>query len=133
MNQFTLKKNIFEVFNRVNSDLIDRNLDDLNNDFKYLFLIPLFPVYDVDWGGTNNLSAIINRGQQQKNLLSDKLFILNNLLTKIAILNIINTDSATATQTPFNTLFDTKSMIKFYAINSSFLLACHYFKECNKD
>ncbi len=48
MCRSTLKRNVFETFDRANSDLIDYNLDDLDNDFKYLFLTLLLPVHNVD-------------------------------------------------------------------------------------
>ncbi len=62
MSRSTLERNALEAFDRANPDLIDRNLDDLDDDFVYLFPTPPFPVYGVDWRGTNNLSAIIDRG-----------------------------------------------------------------------
>ena len=40
--------------------------------------------------------------------------------------DIVNIDSARATQTLFNTLFDIKSMANFYAMSSSFSLAYYY-------
>ena len=52
--------------------------------------------------------------------------IPNNLLAKITIQDIINADSARATQTLFNTLFDTESIINFYVMGSSSSLACYY-------
>ncbi len=62
MSRSTLERNLLEAFDKVNPDLIDCNLDDLDNDFKYLFPTPPLLVYGVDWRGTNNLSAIIDRG-----------------------------------------------------------------------
>lgn len=63
MSRFTLKKNALETFDRANLDLIDRNLDDLENDFKNLFPTSPLPVHGINWRETNNLSAIINRSQ----------------------------------------------------------------------
>ncbi len=56
--------------------------------------------------------------------------IPNHPLAEIAMQDIINADSARATQTPFNTLVDTESMANFYVVGSCFLLACHYSEEC---
>ena len=63
MSWSILEKNALKTFDKANPDLIDRNLDDLDNDFKYLFPTPLLLLHSIDWRGTNNLSAIINRGQ----------------------------------------------------------------------
>ncbi len=63
MSWFILEKNELEAFDRANLDLIDHNLDDLDNDFEYLFPTPLLLIHGIDWRKTNNLSAIINRGQ----------------------------------------------------------------------
>lgn len=57
------KKNAFNAFNLANLDLIDCNLNDLDNDFGYLFLTFLFLVYSTDWGRTNNPLVTIDRGQ----------------------------------------------------------------------
>lgn len=46
--------------------------------------------------------------------------------------DIINTNSAKATQTIFNTFIDIKSIANFYAISFIFLLA-YYNSEKNKD
>ena len=129
MSRSILEKNALEVFDRAHLDLIDCNLDDLDNDFEYLFRIPLFLVYCVNWRRTNNLSAIIDRSQQRRDLLSDSMFILNDSLAEIAMQDIGNADSVRATQTPFITLFDTKTMANFYAIICSFSLACYYFEK----
>lgn len=58
-----MERNTLKAFDRANIDVIDRILDDLDNDFKYLFPTPLFLVYGVDWEKINNLSTIIDRGQ----------------------------------------------------------------------
>lgn len=56
--------------------------------------------------------------------------IPNDFLAKAVIYeNIVNTDSAKPAQTSFNILFDIKSMANFYAIGSSFSLACYYSKK----
>ncbi len=47
-------------------------------------------------------------------------------LTEITMQDIINADNARATQTPFNSLFDMKSMANFYAMSSSSPLTCHH-------
>ncbi len=129
MSRSTLEKNTLEALDRINPDLIDCNLNDLDNDFKYLFPTSLLLIHGINQRGTNNLSAIINRGQQRGDLPSDSMSIPNDLLAKIERQDIVNADSARATQTPFNTLFDTESMANFYAIGSNSLLARHYFAE----
>lgn len=49
MSWSVLKRDALETFNRATTlDAIERNLDDLDNDFQYLFPIILFPVYNVD-------------------------------------------------------------------------------------
>ncbi len=63
MSRSTLERKALEAFDRANPDLIDRNLDDLDDDFEYLFPTPPLPVHGVDWRRTNNLSDIIDRGQ----------------------------------------------------------------------
>ncbi len=63
MSRSTLERNALEAFDRANPDLIDHNLDDLDDDFEYLFPILPFLVYGIDWKGTNNLSAIIDKDQ----------------------------------------------------------------------
>ncbi len=127
MSRSTLEKNALEAFDRANPDLIDRNLDDLDDDFKYLFPTHLLPVHGVDWRGTNNLSAIIDRSQQGGDLLSDSISIPDDPLAEIAMQDIVNADSARATQTSSNTLFDTESMANFYAMGSSSPLAWQSF------
>ncbi len=129
MSRSTLKKNVLEAFNKVNSDLIDSNLDDLDNDFEYLFLTPPLLVHGVDWRRTNNISVIIDRSQQGADLLSDSISIPNDPLVEIAMQDIVNADSARATQNPFNTLFNTESMANFYTMSSSSPLACHHSEE----
>ena len=132
MSQSTLESNTLETFDRANPDLIDHNLDDLDNDFEYLFPTPPLLVHSVGWEKTNDLSAIIDRGQYQEDLPSDNIFIPNNPLAKIAMQDIVNINSARATQTLFNILFDTKNIANFYIISSSSLLA-HYYSEERKD
>ncbi len=131
MSRSTLERDILEAFDRANPDLIDRDLDDLDNDFEYLFPTLLLPVHDVGWRGTNDLLAIIDRGQHRGNLPSDNISIPNDLLAEIAMQDIVNADSATrATQTPFNTSFDIESMVNFYVMGSSFPLACYHSEKC---
>lgn len=49
MNQFILERNVFEVFNKATSlNTIEYNLDDLNNNFEYLFLTISLLIYDVN-------------------------------------------------------------------------------------
>ncbi len=48
MNRSTLERNALEAFDRANPNLIDRNLDDLDNDFEYLFPTSPLPVHGVD-------------------------------------------------------------------------------------
>lgn len=56
MNKSILEKNELEVFDKTNfyygrlldPDIIGDDLDNLDNNFKGLFSIPLFTVYDVD-------------------------------------------------------------------------------------
>ena len=55
--------------------------------------------------------------------------ISNDPLAEIAMQNIVNANSAKATQTPFNTSFDTESMTNFYAMGFSFPLAYYYSEE----
>ena len=47
MSYFTLKRDVFKVFDKVNLDLMNHNLDDLNNDFKYLIPTPPLLVHGV--------------------------------------------------------------------------------------
>lgn len=96
MSWSTLKRNVFEAFNKANPDMIDRNLDNLNDDFKYLFLTLPFPVHGVGQGGINDLLAIINRHKHQGNLSNDNMSILNDLLAEIAMQDIVNADSTRA-------------------------------------
>ncbi len=93
MSRSTLEKNTLETFDRANPDLIDRNLDDLDNDFEYLVLTSPLSVHGVDWRRTNNLSAIINRGQQGGDLPSDSMSIPDDPLAEIAMQDIINADN----------------------------------------
>lgn len=64
MSWSTLKKNMLKAIDKVNLDLIDHNLYNLDDDFEYLFPTPLFLIYSINWGETNNLSAIIDKSQQ---------------------------------------------------------------------
>ncbi len=130
MSWSTREKDVLETFDRANLDLIDCNLDDLDDDSKYLFLTLLLPVYGIGWGGTNDLSVIIDRSQQRENLLSDNMSIPNNPLAEIAMQDIVNADSARAIQTPFNTSFDIESIANFYVMGSSSSLAFYYSEEC---
>ncbi len=118
-----------KLFDRANPDMIDCDLDDLDDDFEYLFSTPLLLVYSVGWGRTNDLPAIINRGQHRGDLPSDNMSIPNDPLAEIAIQNIVNADSARTTQTPFNTSFDTESITNLYAMGSSSPLACDHSEE----
>ncbi len=129
MSWSNLEKNALKAFDRANPNLIDCNLDDLDNNFKYLFLTLPLPVYSIDWRRTNNLLAIINKDQQEGDLLSNSMSIFNDPLAEIAIQDIVNADSVKATQISFNTLFDTESMVNFYVIGSSSPLACHHSEE----
>ncbi len=113
MSRSTLERNMLEAFDRANPNLINRNFDDLDDDFEYLFPTLPLSVYSVDWKGTNNLSTIIDRGQQGGDLPIDSISIPNNPLAEIAMQDIINANSARATQTPFNTLFDMENMVNF--------------------
>lgn len=124
-----MEKNIFKACNRANPNLMDYNLDNIDNDFKYLFPTSLFLVYRVDWKETNNLLAIIDKSQQCKELLNDSMSIPNNLLAEIAMQDIIYINSIEATQISFNILFNMESIANFYIISSSSTLACHYFKK----
>ncbi len=123
-----MKKDALEAFDKANPDLIDQNLDDLDNNFKYLFLTLPLPVHAVGWEGVNDLQAIIDRGQHWIDLSNDNMSIPNDLLAEIAMHDIVNADSARATQTSFNTSFNSESMVNFYAIGSSSYLA-YYFSE----
>lgn len=62
-------------------------------------------------------------------LLIDNMSIFNDLLVEIVMEDLVNVNSTGVIQTPFNISFDIKSMANFYAIYSSFLLACYYFQE----
>lgn len=55
MSQSILARDRPKIFDRTNVDLIDCDLDDLDDNFKYLFPTSLFPVYDINRGETNNL------------------------------------------------------------------------------
>ncbi len=48
MSRSTLERDALEAFDRANPDLIDRDLDDLDDDFEYLFLTPPLLVHGVD-------------------------------------------------------------------------------------
>ncbi len=88
---------MLEAFDRANLNLIDYNMDDLDNDFEYLFPTPPLPIHGINWKGTNDLSAIIDRRQQRKNLPSDSMSISDNPLAEIAMQDIVNADSVRAT------------------------------------
>lgn len=45
---FTLEKNMLEAFDGANPNLINHNLDDLDNNFKYLFPTFLSSIHDID-------------------------------------------------------------------------------------
>lgn len=48
MSQFILKKDMFKAYDRVNSpNVIGCNLNNLDNDFKYLFQTPFFLVHNI--------------------------------------------------------------------------------------
>ncbi len=57
------------------------------------------------------------------------MFIPDDPLAEIVIQDIVNADSARATQTFFNTLFNMESMANFYIMGSSSPLACHNSEE----
>lgn len=49
MSWSILERDMLETFNRATTlDIIERNLDDLDNDFQYLFPTIPFLVYDID-------------------------------------------------------------------------------------
>lgn len=50
--------------------------------------------------------------------------IPDNPLAKLIIQDIFSANSAKATKSCFNTLFDIKNIANFYAIGFSFLLTC---------
>ncbi len=129
MSQSTLERDALEAFDKANPDLIDCNLDDLNDDFEYLFPTPLLLVHSVGWGETNDLPAIIHKGQHRRDLPSDNMSIPDDPLAEIAMQDIVNADSARATQTSFNTSFNIESMANFYAIGSSSFLTCYHSEE----
>ncbi len=85
MSQFILERNTLEAFDRANLDLIDCDLSDLDKDFEYLFPTLPFSMHGVGWGGTNDLPAIINRGQHRGDLPSDNMSIPDDLLAEIAM------------------------------------------------
>lgn len=62
--------------------------------------------------------------------MSNNIFILNNLLAKAIIQDIINANSAKVLQNSFITSFYTKIIANFFAIGSSSFLAYHYSKKC---
>lgn len=62
MSQSILERNVFEAFDKANSlNAIKPNLNDLDNDFEYLFQTSSLSVHDVSWERTNNLPANINK------------------------------------------------------------------------
>lgn len=48
ISRFILEKNAFKTLDKVNLNLIDCNLDNLDNNFEYLFLTSLLAIYSVD-------------------------------------------------------------------------------------
>lgn len=120
---------MFQTFDITNPDLIDHDLNNLDNNFEYSFLTSYLLIYDVDQRRINNLSAIIDTGQQCEDLPNDSISISSNLLAKIAIQDIVNIDSARVTETPFNTSFNIENIVNFYIIGSSFHLTYHHFEE----
>lgn len=86
MSQSVLERDAFEAFDRANNrNAIKHNLNDLDNDFEYLFQTSSLPVYGIGWGKTNNLSASIDRGQLERDIPSDSMSIPNNLFAEAAI------------------------------------------------
>lgn len=123
MNQSVLERDLLKAFDKThNPDIIKHNLNDLDNDFEYLFQTFSLLVHDVGQEITNNLSANINRNQQQRDIPNENMSILDHLLAKAAIQDIINADSNKTAQTFFHTLFNTESMANFYVIGFSSLL-----------
>lgn len=118
-----LERDALEAFDRATNP--DPNLNDLDDDFEYLFPTLPLPVYDVDWG----LSADIDRGQQRKDTPSDSMSILDDPLAELAMQDVISANSARAAEPSFNTSFDTESIANFYAMGSSSPLTCHYSEE----
>ena len=116
MTWSTLERDVLEAFDKANLDLINYDLNNLDNNFGYLFLTPPFLVYDVSLGGINNLP-------------SDNMSIFNNLSAEIAIYNIVSANSTKATQISFNILFDIESMTNFYVMRFNYLLTCYYFEK----
>ena len=47
------EKNVLETFDKATN--LNPNLNDLDDDFEYLFLILLFPVHDIGWGPSANI------------------------------------------------------------------------------
>lgn len=123
MSQAILKRDALEAFDKATNP--DPNLNDLDDNFEYLFPTLSLPVHDIDWGPP----ADIDKGQQQKDTPSDSMSIYNDPLAELAMQDIISANSARATEPFFNTLFDTESMANFYAMGSCSLLTCHHFKE----
>lgn len=54
--------------------------------------------------------------------------ILNDLLVKVVMQDIINANSIRAMQNSFNTLFNIKSIANFYAMGFNLPLVCYYFE-----
>lgn len=97
---------------------------------EYLFQTLFFLVYSISWQKTNNLPINIDKNSQQRDILSNSIFISNNPLVKTKIQDIVNANSAKAIQMSFNTLFDIKNIANFYIIGSSSFLACDHSKKC---
>lgn len=86
MTQSVLKRNALEAFDRANNpNAIKYNLNDLDNDFEYLFQTSSLPVYGIGWGRTNNLSASIDRGQLERDIPSDSMSIPNDPFAEAAM------------------------------------------------
>ena len=112
MSQSILERDTFEAFDKVNPDLIGCNLDDLNNDFEYLFPTPPLRMHGVS--------------QYRRDLLSDNISIPDDPLAEIVMQDIVNADSIRASQILFNTLYDIENMANFYAMGFSSSLACYH-------
>ena len=95
MSCSVLERDSLEPFDRAtSSDMIKHNLNDLDNEFEYLFQTLSFLVHDVGWERTNNLLANINKNQQRKDTLSNIMPIPDDFLAEVAMQDIVNADSA---------------------------------------
>lgn len=115
---------MFEAFNKDTNPY--PNLNDLDNDFEYLFPTFLLPVYDIDW----ELVADIDKSQQQKNIPSDSISIPNDPSAELTIQDIIRANSARAAELSFNTLFDIEIIANFYTMGSNSFLTYYYSEKC---